>query len=652
MKFSYSLLSALVPRTPAKAKLAELISRHTFEVEEISGNTIDLKLAANRYADAASHWGVAREIAAICKVPLHLPAVKVPAVPTDEGTIEAKVSARGACSHYGIRSFDVAKFARRTPPQIIRVLREAGLQPISPVVDVMNYVMLETGQPLHAFDQDKLSGGTLTVRWGKLGEVLEGLDGNEYGVAPDILVIADRRGPQAIAGIRGAAGSGVSSSTKRIVVEAATFSGSAVGSASRKLKLITDASVRFSHELSPALADVGMARVTQLLVELGAVPTDSSDFYPKPVRDLALPFSLDAYASLIGVDVSEREATRILTALGFAVKRAGERVLSVTVPATRTDVATQEDLAEEVARVTGYENLPATPLPVFASPTHDDHSVLARDRAIDFAVSAGFDEVRTSSFLAPADWASLAPYPGLVTGDLVTVANPISEERTHLRPSLLPHLIAAAGDALRTSGSARLAEVGTVDANSRGKLDERQVLGMVVATPGDEGALEVKGAIEKLLELHEVAGHWHQDGAVLSFVSGGSTVALLTVAESGRTLVGAGEVDLAACLIAGVPQFEDLPRFPSVTRDVAFLAPRATPAGDVIAAAEDAGIAELASVDLLERYRGSELPQGTQSLTLRLVFRAPDSTLTDAQVDVAVAKIASAVTAASGAKLR
>lgn len=652
MKFSYTRLASLVSGIPPKGKLAELLSRHTFEVESIEGDTLDVKLAANRYADAASHWGLAREIAAVAGASLDLPAVRIPALPTDEGTIGIKVPAKDGCSHYSVRSFDVTKIVKKTPAHMLRVLRECGLQPISPVVDVMNFVMLDTGQPLHAFDADKITGNTLTVRWGKVGEVLDGLDGQSYGVAPDILVIADKKGPQAIAGIRGGAKSGVSEKTKRIVVESATFSGAAIGSASRKLKLVTDASVRFSHGLSPALADIGLARATQLLIELGAVATDSADWYPKPVSDLELSFDLDAYESLVGVPVSLKDATRILSSLGFAVKKGAERTLLVTVPATRTDVTTQEDLTEEVARITGYENLPATPLPVFATPAHDDHSVLARDRAVTFAVESGYDEVRTSSFIAPADFASLAPYPGIALGELVKVANPISEERTHLRPSLLPHLLAAASDALRTSGSAHLAEVGTIDVNVRGKLDERQVLGLAVALPGDGGVFEVKGTIESLLARHGVAGHWHQDGAVLSFVSGNEVVALATVAEAHRTLVGLGEVDLGACLMEEVSQFAELPRFPSVTRDVAFLAPRSTPIGDVILAAEDAGIRELASVSLFERYRGSELPANSQSLTLRLVFRAPDATLTDAQVDAAIAKLASAVKAGSGAKLR
>jgi len=652
MKFSYALLATLVPGLPARGRLAEPVSRHTFEVEEVAGSTLEIKLAANRYGDAASHWGLAREIAAIFRLPLQLPRTKLPALPTDEGTVKVAVRAKQACARHSARVFDVSGLAKRTPPQILRVLKECGIKPLGTAVDLMNYAMLETGQPLHAFDADRIEGRSLTVRFAERGERIATLDGREHELDPSMLVIADRKGPLDIAGIIGGAASAVNPATTTIAVEAANFDGALIGKTARALRISTDASVRFSHGLSPALVDAGMARVTQLLLELGATCVDSADWYPRPVSDAEIPFDLEAYARLIGTAPDTREVRRILASLGFGTKRASASSLLVTVPAVRLDIQGQEDLAEEVARIVGYEQLPATPLQVLASPARDDASVLARDRAITFAVESGYDEVRTSTFLSPEDWAGLAPYPGIPSGEPMAVANPISEERTHLRPSLLPLLLRAAREARKHDDEVRIAEVGTVDAHVRGRVDERQVLGIACAVPDDAGVFEAKGLIEALLARHGVSGAWTQEGSVLRYLAGGRVAALVTVAEVRGTLAGLGEVDLSTCLEDQPRQFAPLPRFPEVTRDVAFVAPRSTPAGEVLSAASDSGVADLVSVSLLERYLGSEVDAGMQGLTLRLVLRAEDATLTDAQADEAVARVASAVAARSGARLR
>jgi len=275
MKFSYSLINKLVPGLPSKIKLIDEFNTKAFEVDSVKGDTLDIKVL-NRYSSAASHWGMAREAAAITGRKAQIPDKELINIPESLGKIKVRVLEPELCTRYSARYFELDKIGN-SPQWMQKVLKSCGMRPINAVVDIMNYVMLETGQPLHAFDADK-SGVEIVVRRAKKDEKFTTLDDNSYVLSDETLLITNGEEPLAIAGIKGGKSAEVGKKTKHIIVEAASFEGASIYRTSRRLGLATDASLRFAHDLSPYLVRIGADRATILLKEiLKAKLVDSKD---------------------------------------------------------------------------------------------------------------------------------------------------------------------------------------------------------------------------------------------------------------------------------------------------------------------------------------------------------------------------------------
>lgn len=635
---------------------------------------IELEITANR-PDAMSVVGVAREVAALYGVPLTVPEPMVKENGTDAAALASVVvkDSKG-CPRYLARIVTGLRNGA-SPEWMQRRLTAAGMRPISAIVDVTNYVLLERGHPTHAFDLDALAGPGIVVRKAKKGERMTTLDGVERAFDKDDLLICDAEKAVGVAGVMGGAETEVSDATTRVLLESAWFDPQRIGRTARRLGLRTEASVRFERGADPNGAYAAADRVCELLAQVadGSVAAGTIDVSAriparKPVR-----VRTARAAALIGAPVSSEEMAAMLGAVGMEVTAAGRTALRVIPPTFRPDVAIEEDLVEEIARLHGYDRIPET------LPAGGRIGGLSREQRLRRAVRAallgvGVSEAQTLSLLAPgfADRFGLPrdhPWRSLIELD-----NPLSEEESVLRPSLLPGLLFAAErnvarrvprvslfeigvafeNAWRDDRGGRVATehlraafvlAGTAPGGWHGErgFDTYDATGVVAAVASAVGAPTPSFAPAVYPELHP--------GRAADVLIDGTRIGVAgeihpRIADAlgipGRVAVA--EIDLAPLLAAAREgSAATLPRFPAADRDLAVVMPAGTLAADVESVLKDAGGAILESVALFDVFRGEQVGEGNVSLAYRLVFRHPERTLTDDEVGAAVSAIVGAL---------
>ncbi len=662
MKFSYTLLKQFVPKLGSKAQATDLLSAYSFEAEEAQGGTIEIKIPANRYSDASSHAGIARELSAALDVPLALRNFKnLPFIEWKEKAKKAPkkfsitVEDETLCPRYSAQYFERVTIGP-SPKWLQAVLTECGLRPINNVVDIMNYVMIETGQPLHAFDFDKLSGKRkpeIIVRRAKKGEHITSIDGVKYSLTPEMLVIADPEKPLAIAGIKGGTGCEVTESTTRILVEAANFDGVSIMKASRKLGLTTDASQRFSHDISVSLTEAGLNRAAQALQSLaGALPGERFDSLAKPIPKKVLAFDVEACNKLLGTSFSEKEAAGYLRRLGF--KNLKKNMWEA--PQERTDIETNEDLSEEVIRMYGIGKLkavaPRVPLMAPVANNLITTKTLVRSMLRGF----GIDEVYNHTFISKDDISRGE----LWTGSAIALENPVSAEYEYLRAALAYSVVKNVDENFKYYDTVRIFEIGNVFRNDGKHLHERTHLCIALGTKGNETFFELKGIIIRMLEGLGLADVSMRELAATdkSFfmensleVKSGDT--LLGYLGFSRKNVSIAELDLEAIVkhAEGDREYEPLQKYPEVMRDVSMFISLDTRIGEIMQAVEEANEKLIVDVDLVDEYADDAFSD-KQSITLRVVFQAKDRTLTSDEVDKEMKRVREMLTAQFKAQTR
>jgi phenylalanyl-tRNA synthetase beta chain len=641
--------------------------KSVFGLDEV---VLDLEVEANR-PDQLSVYGVAREVSAATGVPLRPPDVSVneadrPAA--DAAEVEVRDAER--CPRYLARV--IAGLSVGPSPITVQArLSASGMRPLSNVVDATNYVMLELGQPMHPFDLAKLEGRAIVVRRAEEGELLVTLDDVERTLSSEDLVIADRRKAVGIAGVFGSAAAEVSPATTEVLLESAFFAPAPIMRTSRRLMLQTEASTRFARGADPEAADPAGARAARLIAQWGQgqVLKGAIDVGSVPKRRRLALRPLRA-SVIIGHEVSASDAAEALGRLGIhAEKRDG--VVEVEVPSFRPDLRAEIDLIEEVARVQGYQNLEAT-LPGVHQPGGAASSYQLRRRIREAMVRGGHREALSLSFASADDLRVMRHSDG------VRVANPPSADEPFLRTSLIPNLLKALGrNASRGVRGVALFEVGHVF-RAGDPVDEREFVAAILNGPAGQGVntdrhdfdfYDARGSLESLLgalavgawDLGDPAdGPWHPARSAAVMVGG---QAVGTVGElrpdllSGFDILGraaAFEVDvqvLAEHAERG-RTFREIPRFPPIHRDLAFVVEASAPAGAVQKAVEDAGGALLDRIVLFDVFQGGPIPEGKKSLAFSLEFRAPDRTLTDDEAEQAVQSIVQRLASEFGAELR
>ncbi|MBL8604734.1 MAG: phenylalanine--tRNA ligase subunit beta [Myxococcales bacterium] len=620
---------------------------------------LTLNVTPNR-GDALSHLGVARDVAAM----LGLDAPKLAPITAAAGGAPARESVAVTlsdprCGRY-IASVVRALTVKPSPLALRVRLHRLGVRPINNLVDVTNLVMLETGQPLHAFDRRHLKGDRIEVRAARPGERLETLDGVVRALDPDDLVIADGDAASALAGIMGGQGSGIADDTAEVVLEVARFDPRAVRKTARRFGMHTESSHRFERGTDPDAIAAVAARAAAWLAVLGGgvVAPDPVDVNTVNIEPKTVSLRTARTEALLGVALSAETQGRYLARLGFGVRAEGATLVA-TVPGWRNDVTREVDLIEEVGRVHGFDKL----IPVLP-PTRGARAGATRDwhlrrRVRETLASLGLDEAVFPVFVTPRDIGAL----GLDPAEAPRLTNPLSEERAVLRSSLLPRLVVGVGNARRRGEPrVRLFEIGAVfGPGAPGDALPREETRLAVALAGprdtwlskpDEVDLfDLKGVIEELAArtVHGEAT-FHRDGEAppwahpklfarvrLGAREVGAMGALhpdvVARADLGRTAFVA-ELDLAAFGVAlGAPRAKAPPRFPAVRRDVALLVNRDVPAGQIAETLATHAGPLCREVKLFDRYLGRELPEGTHSLAFAMTFRADDRSLEGAEVE-------------------
>ena len=366
MRFSYNWLKELVHFKDSPTELAEFLTLRAFEVEsaiKVDGDwALDVKILPNRVADSSGHIGLAREIASLRDIKLEVPNLKLTESKTKtvESALTVRNDSHADCGRYIARIIKGVKTAK-SPEWLKNRLEVCGIQSINNLVDAANFIMLETGQPLHVFDYDKLNGKKIVIRRAKKSESLKTLDEKTYTLTPEILIIADAQNPVAIAGIKGGKDSGVTSATKTVVIEAAHFNPARIRAGAQHLNLKTDASYRFEHALDPNVAEIAIDRLASLITRLAGaeILAGRIDAYPQKVVPKHLPLRVEYGNRLLGVQFAPLMYEVALKRLGFSYQKRSAGVYHVEVPTYRRDIEIEEDLIEEVIRIWGYDKVKA-----------------------------------------------------------------------------------------------------------------------------------------------------------------------------------------------------------------------------------------------------------------------------------------------------
>lgn len=634
---------------------------------------IEIEITPNR-PDLLSHVGIAREIAALTGVPLRVPAARAGAITASTLSV-ASIDPEG-CPLYTARRIRGVRVAP-SPEWLRRRLESVGLRPINNIVDVTNFVLLELGQPLHAFDGATLA-GPIHARRAVEGEKFLALDGREYALRNRDLVIADAGGPVAIAGVMGGARTGVTESTTEVVLESARFLPSAIRRTSRELGLISDSSYRFERGVDPASVETASERATSLILELagGSAQEGAAVTGGMEIPVVRAPFRYARCSALIGDVVTPVEADRVLS--GFGLRKVGGDDVEAQweIPGFRADLAREVDLIEEVARSRRIDRLPPGHARRVAEVSESDRDYDFRLALARRLAAMGYSEARTMSLVSPSTL-SLDPSG---SGSCLELRNPLGEDYSRLRPSLIPGLLRiAAANARQGAGQIRLFEIGRVFG---GEPEEEMRLAVVLTGP--VGVVSWRAARQRASDFHDAKGlieaviaatRSEMEPEFERFDDPAMALAVRVVLDGrpvGRIVQVlpsmAREMDVTGALLAaeialdalrpadgGGLRYRPVERFPAVVRDIALMVPREVSHARVIEAVRWAGealLAEVAVFDVFEDPSGERVPADRKSLAYTLTYRASGRTLTAEEANAAHARIKQVVVEATGAVFR
>ena len=695
MLFSYNWLQSFFKKKlPKPEKLAEILALHSFEVEEVKRVrkdwALDIDVLPNRAPDCFSHLGITREISAILNYKLGIGEWKL----TEDKNLKAKdfvsveVKPRQACPRYTARVITDVKVGP-SPKWIRDRLEVCGLRPINNVVDIANYVMLETGQPLHAFDGEKLEGQKIIIRFAKEREKIVTLDEEKYDLDEDILVIADEKSPVAIAGIKGGKLPEIDNKTKIVVLESANFNPKVIRKGSKTIDLKTDASWRFEHGIDPNLTEIGINRAAFLIQKIakGNVAKGLIDFYPKKVLPKRIRLDFDYVKSLLGREIPKKEIINILKRLDFKITGVRPLQIEVEVPTFRLDISIPEDLIEEIGRIYGYQRIKATFPTVSLIPPKRNLDIFWENVIKNILKEAGLTEVYNYSFVSPEqfsifnsqfskvgkeDKSSSSPF---AAARVIEVENPISEEQKYLRPSLIPNLLKNVQKNQKNFREIRIFELGKIFQAPR--TEKRMLTGLITG----DAFYQMKGVIDSLLQKIGISNIWYDEFEAtpedsnppatlpskgrapskisiwhpkicaeikvnheeIGFLGEISQKILGDLEIEGKVVVFDIDFEKLQRLSSEETIYQPISRYPAAVRDIAVLVPLEIRVEEVLNKIETAGGILVKDVDLFDIYEGEELPEGKKNLAFHIIYQAKDRTLSSKEIDEIQDKIIKAL---------
>ena len=667
--------------TGTKLRPAELRDRLTMvglaidAVEEHDTDAVlDVEVPSNR-PDCLSHVGIAREVSVIENGQLRLPASEPPRAEGRSADLTSvEIKDPGLCPRYAARLVRGVKIGP-SPDWLVKRLETIGQRPINNVADITNYVLHELGQPLHAFDFEKLAGRRIVVRRANAGEKLKTLDGVERTLSNDMLVIADAEQAVALAGIMGGEESEISGQTKDVLIESAYFDPHSVRQTARQLGMDTEASRRFERGADPAGVLRAQQRCVELICELagGVATEDAIDVYPRPFDERVVGLRPDRVRELTALSVNYLESSRILEGLGFEYAGESDGRINFKVPSWRVDVEQEEDLVEEIARHTGYDKIDEALPPSNVSGEYQPGEM--QQRSLRRALNAfGYDEAINFSFTQQENRFDLIPWLAGREEHQPQLANPIIEDAAWMRSTLLPGLLTSLRRNLNHGiRDVRLYEIGRIFSGLGDQELPQERLALALIATG--GALEenraqpereldffdLKGALEAAVDWMNLSPlrfaqasvrHLRPGQAALVKLADGTDIGSIGrlaeyVAGSYRFRqpVYMLELDLSA-LVSGpakVIQYSPLPRYPSVTRDISLLVNRNVALDEIFAAVNNQHVADCRSVKLVGTFEGGNIQSSKRSVTLRLEYRSEERTLRDEEVEEYHSRITAAL---------
>ena len=632
------------------------------EALQLKQAVVDFEITPNR-PDCLAMVGMAREASATFKKPFSYPDT---AIQKEDGEGESKdyvsVEIRNpeSCKRYVARVITDVK-AEQSPWWLQKRLMYAGMRPINNIVDITNFVMLEYGQPLHAFDINQVKGGKIIVENAKDGEVFTTLDGTERTLTDDMLLIKDAERGIAIAGVMGGLNSEIEEDTKTIIVESANFAGSSVRTTSKKLGLRTEASARFEKGIDPNLCEAAADRVCRLIELTGAgkVCKGSVDNYPVPEEAKTIDIRVDRINRVLGIELERQEMADILESLEIKVAGSGN-IMTVTPPTIRQDLLEEEDYIEEVARIYGYDKMPVT-LPKGNTEAGIPEDRALRDLTRDSLCGMGLNEIQTYSFVSPKGVDYIRTAEGSWERNFVKLINPLGEENSVMRTVLMPNMMEVlARNYTRNIDKVNAFEIGNTFVNNTQEDDvlPYEQYALCIGMYGkDEDFYSLKGVVEELFRVLGIKdpifageadlGAFHPGRcARISVISGenGEPVQLGVMGEVHPDVAeqyGMEGVRIYCCelMFDAIRDNSDrtilytpLPKYPSTSRDIALLVEENLEVGRIEALIRKEGGRILENVKLFDVYRGKQVEEGKKSVAFTLTYRDKDKTLTDEDV--------------------
>ena len=671
MKFSFEWIKSITKTQKSASEIASLLTMHFAETTtEKNGKrfVLNVDILANRVADASSHLGLAREISAILNKKFTYPPIKIKEEKEEAKNCLKITIKSNNCHSYLARVIKDVR-VKPSPLWLQKRLRDCGLRPINNIVDASNYVMLETGQPLHAFDYDKVDKGltkkNIIIRSAKPKEKITTLENKSYSLFPEATIIADSNSPLALAGIKGGKIAEVDSSTKNIILESANFSGVNVRRTSKRLGLVTDASIRFEHNLQISLSEYALDRVAELIQQIGGGKILKGRIGKESKKKpLIIPLKQDDWQKQLGINISSTKAIRYLTMLGFIVKNKQKYIL-VTPPPYRNDIKIKEDVIGEIFRLSGVnELLPVFPKEEISLPPRNEFWQF-RQEIKKWLMSDKLDEIQTYSFISDKDKHNIN------TSDLIEVMNPTSETMRYLRPSLIPNLLKTISLNSHWREHLGFFEIGNVYYKEKNKFREKFNLsiGLYSGTKSNVLFYQMRGIIEDLLSRWGVAsddydikeipsgnyyhfwfGSGFKSGAILQVNN--KTVAIYGIPSrkiandykiKGTTFLAEIDLPLLFQLVNSEIDYEPLPKYPAIIRDISLLVHEDVPIGAIMETIQLASPKYLEDIDLFDIYEGDKSLSSKKSLAFHLRFRSLNHTLTSKEIDKAMENIKKAL---------
>jgi phenylalanyl-tRNA synthetase beta chain len=643
------------------------------DVLGLDNSVIDFEITSNR-PDCFSVIGIARETAATLGVSYKMPETSFNTGSSDNIADRLKVEVKDTklCRRYMARGVKNIKI-EPSPAWMQERLMQAGVRPINNIVDITNFVMIELGQPMHAFDRREITTNTIVVERAKEGEKFTTLDEVERTLNADVLNIKNGETTIGLAGIMGGLDSEVKEDTKEIVFESANFDGTNIRISSKALGLRTEASSKFEKDLDPNLVQLAMDRACSLLCELGAgeVMEGTIDIYPEPVKEKTLEVSAAWMNRFLGTDISIENMKEYLDRLDLLTNVKGD-MLEISVPTFRSDVNIKEDVAEEVARIFGYNNVPVTVMNSASLNGGKNTKQKLEDKVIESLIGCGLNQAISYSFVSPKVFDKILLPESSSLRKVVEIKNPLGEDFSIMRTTSIPSMMEAlARNYSRSNAEAALFEIGKIyipNENPAKLPEEKNIL--TIGMYGNVDYFDLKGIVENVIDTLGVYGAAFQREAENPTFHPGKTAVAVTKKDQIGILgeihpdvndnygidascyIAVLDLDVLVRLSAPDKKYKPLPKYPAVSRDMAIIVDDGILVQQIEDIIRKQGSSMLENIVLFDVYKGSQVPEGKKSVAYALTYRLENKTLTDAEVNKVHEKILRSLEHQLGAQLR